>query len=188
VLDMTAPQPTTPSTPQVSYWQVPSSDRSPDVLIPALRARLVALVAALIVQATIALLGVLPNLPAAPGAPNPSDGYYYSDPGRPVTFWIQFAVIELIAALVVSLAFGPGVRFGRLPAIAKLILGLGFVVLPAVALVLGGTDAARTAASVSPAVAASSWLSTATFGTLFFGLPLVALVAPIGQATTKAGS
>jgi hypothetical protein len=185
---MTASQPTAPATSQVSHWQAPPSDRTPDVFMPALRARLVALVAALIVQATIALLGVLPDLPAAPDVRGLSDGYSYSDPGRPVTFWIQFAVIELIAAVVVSFAFGPGVRFGRLPAIAKLVLGLGFVVLPAVALVLGGADAARTAATVSPAVAASSWLSTATFGTLFFGLPLVALVAPIGQATTKAGS
>jgi fatty acid desaturase len=143
------------------------------------------LVAALAVQATIALLGVLPNVPSAPDLRDLSDGYYvgYS---QPVTFWVQFAMVEFIAAVVISLALGPGVRLSRVPAIAQLVLGLGFVLLPAAALVLGGIDAAQIAAKVGPAVAASSWLSTATFGILFFGLPLIALVAPAGRATTKA--
>jgi hypothetical protein len=171
--------PSEPATPQAtpSQWQVPASSGTDYQILPRLRARLVALVAALVVQATVALLGVLPNLPLAPDLRDLSDGYYTSY-SQPVSFWIQFAVIEFLAAVVISIAFGPGVRFGDVPAIGQLVLGLGFVVLPTAALVLGGIDAAQTAAKVSPAVAASSWLSTAFFGTLFFGLPLIALAAP----------
>jgi hypothetical protein len=142
----------------------------------------VALVAALIIQATIALLAVLPALPVAPVVPvvSDSDGYYtsYASYTQPPTFWVQFAVIEFIAAAVVALAFRPGVRLGDVPAIGRLVLMFGFVLLPAAAIVLGGIDAAQAAAKVSSAVAASSWLATATFGTLFFGLPLLALAAP----------
>lgn len=82
-----------------------------------------------------------------------------------------------MAALVVSLTFGPGVRVGDLPVAGRLVLGIGFVTVPAVAIVLGAIDAAQTAGGFSPAAAASSWLATAFFGTLFFGLPLVALTA-----------
>jgi hypothetical protein len=156
-------------------------------ILPSLRARIVALVAALVIQATIALLGVLPNLPLAPDLRGLSDDYYM-DYSQPVSFWVQFAVIEFIAAVVISLAFGPGIRFGKVPAIAQLVLLVGFVALPAAALVLGGIDAARVAGGYGPGVAATSWLSSAFFGTMFFGLPLVALVAPAGRTATKAVS
>jgi hypothetical protein len=184
---MTTPSEPTPPPPApethppspVSYWLPPSP--GPDYqLLPRLRARLVALVAALVVQATMALLGVLPALPVAHVVPDPD--MYYMSTSEPTTFWVQFAAIEFIAAVVISLAFGPGVRFGDVPAIGRLVLGLGFVVMPAAAIVLGGIDAARAAAAHSAAVAASSWLTSAVFGMLFFGLPLIALIAPVRRA------
>ena len=173
---MTASQPTPPQAVSGS-WQAPSSSVHDYQILPGLRARLVALVAALLVQATIALLGVLPALPVQSVAPD-LDYYSYS---QPVSFWAQLAVVEFLAAIVISLAFGPGVRFGDLPAIARLVLGLGFVVLPAAAVVLGGIDAARVAGYDS-AAAAASWLTTAVFGTLFFGLPIIAQTAPVRRA------
>jgi hypothetical protein len=179
---MTTPSQPTTTQATPSQWQVPASNGTDYQILPGLQARFVALVAALFIQATVALLGVLPGLPIAPNLRDLSDGYYTSY-SQPVSFWIQFAVIEFLAAVVISIAFGPGVRFGDVPAMGQLVLGLGFVVLPATALVLGGIDAAQAAAKVSPAVAASSWLSTATFGTLFFGLPLLALAAPTRRAT-----
>ena len=180
---MTMPtKPTDPLSVPGSQWQVPSSSGTDYQILPWLRSHVVVLVAALLVQATIALLGVLPNLPVAPVVTDP-DAYYY--PTQPVSFWAQFAVIEFIAAVVVALAFRPGARFGDVPAIVKVVLGLGFVVLPAAAIVLGGLDAAQTAGRISPTVAASTWLTTTFFGTLFFGLPLFALAAPGGRASTK---
>jgi hypothetical protein len=170
---MTASQPTPPQAVPGS-WQAPSSSAHDYQILPGLRARLVALVAALLVQATIAMLGVLPDLPVQSVTPD-LDYYSYS---QPVSFWAQFAVVEFLAAVVISLAFGPGVRFGDLPVIGRLVLGLGFVVLPAAAVVLGGIEAARAAAGYNSAAAASSWLTTAVFGTLFFGLPIIALTAP----------
>jgi hypothetical protein len=72
------------------------------------------------------------------------------------------------------------------PAIGRLILGLDFVVVPAAAIVLGAVDAAQAAALYSPAAAASSWLATAFFGTLFFGVPLIALAVPDSRAPPDA--
>jgi hypothetical protein len=174
---MTNPtEPTTPPAPPVSYWQQPSPTPShEDQLLPQLRARLVALVAALVIQATIALLGGLPALPVRLEQPD----VYYS---QSASFWVQFAVMEFLAAVVVSLAFGPGIRFGDLPAIARLILGVAFVAVPTAALVLGGIDAAQVARVHSSAAAASSWVATAEAGIMFFGLPLLALAAPRGRA------
>jgi hypothetical protein len=171
----TAPPPP-PQATHPSYWQVPPTGAPDWQILPRLRERLVALVAALVVQATIALLGVLPALPRMP---NMSDSYSAS---HPVSFWAQFAVIEFIAAVVVSLAFGPGVRFRDVPVIGRLALGRAFVALPAAAIVLGAVDAAQAAAAYGPAAAASSWLSTAFFGTLFFGLPLIVLAAHASRA------
>lgn len=180
---MTTVQPSPPESTHASYWQAPSSS-SPDYQIfPRLRARLVALVAALVVQATIALLGVLPELPGVPDPAGVSDSYAYASP--PVSFWFQFAVMEFIAAVVVSLAFGPVVRIGDVPVIGRLVLGLAFVAVPAVAVVLGAIDAAQAAAVYGPAAAASSWLATAFFGTLFFGLPLLALAIPASRAPSS---
>jgi hypothetical protein len=142
-------------------------------------------VAALVVQATIALLGVLPELPGVPDPARVSDSY--SDGSQPVSFWIQFAVVEFIAAVVVSLAFGRVVRIGNLPVIGRLVLGLGFVAVPAAAIVLGAVDAAQAAAGYGPTVAASSWLASAFFATLFFGLPLIALAVPASRAPSNPG-
>lgn len=170
---MTTQQPTPPEAARTTYWQAPTAPEAQ--IFPHLRTRLVALVAALVVQATIAVMGVLPRLP---GAAEPTDPYGLSTYGsQSVSFWIQFAVLEVLAALVVSLAFGPGVRIGDVPPVGRLVLGLAFVALPAAAIVLGAIDA-QAAGGFSPAVAASSWLTTAFFSTLFFGLPLLALVAP----------
>jgi hypothetical protein len=177
---MTMVQPTPPEATQASYWQPPSTS-SPDYqMLPRLRARLVALVAALVVQATIALFGMLPELPGVP-SPSVSDPYLY-DVSQPVSFWLQFAVMEFIAAIVVSLALGPVVRIGDLPAIGRLVLGLCFVAVPAGAIALGAIDAAQAATAYGPAAAASSWLKIGFFGTLFFGLPLIALAVPAARA------
>jgi len=180
---MTTPsEPTLPQAAPISQWQVPSARTSEDQILPWFRTHVVALVAALLVQATLAFLGVLPELPVQ--VPKSATTYY----SQPSMFWLQFATIEFIAAVVIALGFRPGVRLSDLPVIAQLVLGVGFVVLPTVAIVLGGLDVAQTAARVGPAAVASSWLSTATFGILFFSLPLIALVASAGRATTKAVS
>ena len=180
---MTAVPPTPPEASQASHWQPPSTT-SPDYqILPRLRARLVALVAALVVQATIALLGVLPQLPGVPDPADMSDSYFYTS--HLAHFWIQFAVVEFIVAVVVSVAFGPVVRIRDVPAIGRLILGLDFVVVPAAAIVLGAVDAAQAAALYSQAAAASSWLATAFFGTLFFGLPMLALAVPASRAPSN---
>jgi hypothetical protein len=168
---MSTDQPTHPQATQATYWQPTSS---PDYqILSHLRMRLVGLVAAMVVQSTIALLGVLPELPVAPGLVDESDTYYYAT--QPVSFWIQFAVIEFIAVVVVSLALGPGVRFANVPVIGRFVLGLAFVAVPAIAIVLGAFEAALAAGQSSPAAAASSWLATAFFAALFFGLPMIAL-------------
>jgi hypothetical protein len=177
---MTAVPPTPPAATQASHWQAPSASGPDYQILPRLRARLVALVAALVVQATIALLGVLPQLPGAPEPADMSDSYFYTS--HLANFWIQFAVVEFILAVVVSVAFGPVVRIRDLPAIGRLMLGLDFVVVPAVAIALGAIDAAQAAALYSPAAAASSWLASAFFGTVFFGLPLIALAVPASRA------
>ena len=177
---MTPAQRTPPEATQPGYWQAPSSS-SPDYqILPRLRARLVALVAALVVQATIALLGVLPELPGVPD-PSLSDPSFY-DVSHPVGFWIQFAMLEFLTAVVVSLAFGPVVRIGDVPVIGRLVLGLCFVAVPAAAIVIGAIDAAQAAAVSGPTAAASSWLTAGFFGTLFFGLPLIALAVPASRA------
>jgi hypothetical protein len=162
VLDMTASPSTAPTTPPVSHWQVPSSEPTPDVLIPALRRRLVALVAALVIQAAIAAIQILPDLPGR-------------DAGG---FWAKFAVLEFLTAAIVSGPFGPRVGPRDVPVIGLIVLALGFVVVPAIAIVLGGIDAARIAHIDGTTATVSSWLGTAFFATLFFGLPLIALAAP----------
>jgi hypothetical protein len=178
---MTTSQPTPPQAAPASYWQAPPSAGPDYQILDRLRARLVALVAALIVQATVAALAVLPGLPVVPATRDPD--MYYLAYSQPASFWVQFAAIEIITAVVVSFAFGPGVRLGDVPALGRLVLGLGFLVLPAVAVVVGGFDAAQAASRYSPAAGTSSVLTTAIFGTLFFGLPLIALVAPARRAT-----
>lgn len=170
---MTGAEPTQPQAPQASYWQAPSTATPTFDLFAALRARLVTLVGALVVQATIALTGMLPRVPGVPDPASLSDPYAY--PSQPTSFWVQFAVMGFIAAIVVSLAFGPGVRTADLSVAGRLVLGLGFVLLPAAAIVLGAIDGARAIGSYAPTVTASYWLSTAFFTTLFFGLPLIAL-------------
>jgi len=178
---MTTPsEPTPPQAAPANYWQAPPARPPEDHILPWFRTHVVALVAALLVLASVAFLGVLPDLPVQ--VPKSATTYY----SQPSMFWLQFATIEFIAAVVIALGFRPGVRLGDLPAIARPVLGLGFVVLPVAAIVLGGLDAAQTAAKVSQTAVASSWLSTATFGILFFSLPLVALVASAGRATTRA--
>lgn len=180
---MTTVQPTPPEATQASYWQPPSTTGPDYQILPRLRARLVVLVAALVVQATIALLGMLPELPGVPSS-SVSDPYFY-DVSQPVSFWLQFAVMEFIAAIVVSLALGPVVRIGDLPGIGRLVLGLCFVAVPAAMIVLGAIDAAQLAAVHGQAAAASSWLRSAFFGTLFFGLPLIALAVPAVRAPSS---
>lgn len=160
---MTASQPITSANPPASHWQVPSSDPAPDVLIPALRRRLVALVAALVIQASIAAIQILPDLPGRDAA----------------GFWAKFAVLEFLAAAIVSGAFGPRVGPRDVPVIGLLVLAIGFVVVPAIAIALGGMDAARIAHIDGTTATVSSWLGTAFFATLFFGLPLIALAAPL---------
>jgi hypothetical protein len=180
---MTTAEPSPPEATPANYWQAPSTSSPDHQILPRLRARLVALVAALVVQATIALLGVLPDLPRVPDPASASDWYAYSSP--PVSFWFQFAVVEFIVAVVVSLAFGPVVHIRDVPAIGRLVLGLDFVFVPAVAIVLGAIDAAQAAALYSAAAAASRWLATAFFGTVFFGLPLIALAVPASRAPSN---
>ena len=176
---MTTAGPTPPEATNANYWQA-TSTRSPDYqMLQRLRVRLVAVVAALVVQATIALLGVLPDLPRVPDPAGVSDWYEYSSPQ--VSFWFQFAVMEFVAAVVVSLAFGPVVRIRDVPVIGRLVLGLGFVAVPAAAIALGAIDAAQAAAANGPAAAASSWLATAFFAALFFGLPLITLAVPAAR-------
>lgn len=163
---MTTSQPTPPPVPQVNYWQGPSSGASGDVLIPQLRARLVALVAALVIQATIAAIQILPDLP-----------------GRGSTgFWAKFAVLEFVAAAILSAGFGPRVGLRDVPVIGRIVLAIGFLALPVVALALGGLDAARVAHIDGTAATVASWVGTAFFATVFFGLPLIALAAPIRPA------
>jgi hypothetical protein len=169
-------QPTPPATP-ASYWQMPSQNRPEFPGLSQLRARLVAVVAALVIQATIAIFDVLPHLPSTLPA---------SDWVQPTSFWVQFALIEFLAAAVISLAFGPGVRLRDLPAIALAVLCVGFLVLPVVALALGGIEAAHVAAAYGPAAAISSELTTLFFGTIFFGLPLIALATPTSRSPRAA--
>lgn len=158
---MNAPQ-TPPPAPPVTYWQPPSSDLPEFPGLRQLRARLVALVAALVIQATIAACDVLPRLPGS----------------HTTAFWAQFALLEFVAAVVISLAFGPGVGLRDLPAIIWVVLGVAFVVVPAAAVLLGGVEAFNTAAAHGPATALASELATGFFATIFFGLPMIALAAP----------
>ena len=85
---------------------------------------------------------------------------------------------------MVSLALGPVVRLRDVPVIGRLVLGLAFVAVPAAAIALGAIDAAQAAAPHGPSAAASSWLTTAFFGTLFFGLPLIVLAADASRASS----
>lgn len=173
---MFANQPTATGGSAPTYWQAPPVSGPESQVFAGLRVRLVGLVAAMVVQATIALLGVLPDVPSVSVVADASESFYYFA-SQPLSFWVQFAVIELIAALVISLSFGPGVRLSDVPVVGRLVLGLGFVAIPAFAVVLGAIDVAQAAAEASPAAAASGWLTVAFFGTLFFGLPLIALMA-----------
>jgi hypothetical protein len=179
---MTTVQPTPPGAKPASYWQAPSTSSPENQILRRLRVRLVAVVAALAVQATIALLGVLPALPRGSDPAGAFDPYSYAP--DPVSFWIQFAAMEFIAAVVVSLAFGPVVRISDVPVIGRLVLGLGFVAVPAAAILLGAIEAAHAAAAYGPGPAVSSWLASAFFGTLFFGLPLIALAVPASRASS----
>jgi hypothetical protein len=144
------------------------------MIVAGLRSRLVALVFALVVQATIALLGVLPSLPQGRDVFDGTTGTYVYG-SQQANFWVQFAVVEFVTAVVVSFAFGPGVRFRDLPGIARVALVLGFGVLPLAAIVLGTVAAAQAAGRTDALAAASTWLATGLFGTLFFGVPLIAL-------------
>jgi hypothetical protein len=168
-------EPTLPAAP-ASYWQMPSQNHPEFPGLAQLRARLVAVVAALVIQATFAMFDVLPHLPST----QPTNEW-----AQPPSFWVQFALIEFLAAAVISLAFGPGARLRDLPAIALAVLGVGFLVLPVVALALGGMEAAHVAAAYGPAAAISSELTTLLFGTIFFGLPLIALAAPNSRARRR---
>jgi hypothetical protein len=159
-------QATPPPAPPVSHWQMPSPDRPEFPGLPTLRERLVALVAALVVQATIAALDVLPHLPGDQWA----------------GFWARFALIEFLAAMVISIAFGPGVGLRDLPAIGRVVLAVGFVVVPAGAVVLGGWDEVQYAATYGATAAAASELGIAFFATIFFGLPIIALAGPVRRA------
>jgi len=166
--------------PAPTYWQAPQPWNPESQVLARLRARLVGVVAALVLQATIALLGVLPKFPGVTDAGGTFDAY--ATASQPVSFWIQFAVLELLAAIVVSLAFGPAVRLGDVPAIGRLVLGAAFVMVPAAAIVLGEIEAAHTALYYGPAGPASSWLGAAFSATLFFGLPLIAMRIPAPRA------
>jgi len=178
---MTTVGPTPPGAPVPNYWQVGPSNGPETQLLPGLRSRLVALVAAMLVQATIAVLGVLPDLP---GMLDTTASTSYAV--HPDSFWAQFAVVELIAAVVVSLAFGPVVRLRYVPVIGRLVLGFAFVVVPTIAIVLGAVTAATNAAAATPTEVASGWLATLFFATLFFGLPVLVLAAD-GRRVRPAG-
>src|SRR5689334_2916456 len=167
---MTSWPPVPPQAPNPVYWQVPAAAPKDDVILPQLRRRFVALVAALAIQGIIALLGVLPALPVAP----PTEAAY-GPAGPAAIFWAQFAVLEFIAAVIVSAAFGPVVHLRDIPLVGVAVLGLCFVAVPAVAIALGAIDVADKAAASGPDAAISSWLTTVFFTALFFGLPLLAL-------------
>lgn len=170
---MTGTEATPPTVPQASYWQAASTTRPEFDLIDALRSRLVGLVGALVVQGSIALMGMLPRVPGVPDPRSVSDPYSY--PNEPTSFWVQFAVMSFVAAIVVSLAFGPGVRLADLATAGRVVLGLSFLVVPAIAIVVGAIDGARGLGAYDASVAPSYWLSTAFYSVLFFGLPLIAL-------------
>ncbi len=180
---MATDNPTPRNARPASYWPPPSTGSPDGQFLARFRLRFVAVVAALVVQATIAFLGVLPDLPGFRDPAGSAASYAYAS--LPVSFWMQFAVVESIAALVVSFAFGPIVRLRDVPVFGRLVLGFSFVVVPAVAIVLGALDAAQDASSYGPAAVASSWLTTVLFGTLFFGLPLLALGDPASPAPTS---
>ena len=167
---MTNWPPVPPDAPNPVYWQVPAATARDDVIPPQLRARFAALVAALAIQGIIALLGVLPALPVAPPVESA-----HGTAGPAAIFWAQFALLEFFAAVIVSAAFGPVVHLRDVPVIGAAVLGLCFVVIPAVAITLGAIDVADNAAGYGTTAAASSWLTTVFFTTLFFGLPLLAL-------------
>ena len=166
-------QPAATQSPQIAaqptqtYWQPPSAALPEIPGLAAARERLVGLVAALVIQATIAAIAVLPSLPGAP--PDES-----GQPG----FWVQFALVELIVAAVISFAYGPGVRIGDLPWVARMVLALAFVIVPAAALAAGAWAALEDAAARGSDDLVSTGLATAFFATIFFGLPLIALAAP----------
>lgn len=170
-----------PPSPAQGYWRAPTP-AAPEVPgLAAARARLVGLVAALVLQATIAALAVLPALPTLPTPP----AEYLDGSGQP-GFWMQFALVELIVAAVISFAYGPGVGIRDLPWIAQTVLALAFLVVPAAAFAAGATQALRDAAALGAAYVVSASLTMAFFAIVFFGLPLVALAAPSShrRATT----
>ena len=168
-----------------SQWIQPSAE---PVRVPGLdlaRSRLVGLIAALVLQATIALVASLPEPPGAFG------------------FWARFAFLELVVAVVLSFTHGPGVAVRDLHPAAAAVLAFAFVVVPSAAITIGAMDAlheadlaSRAAALPDPtqtfdwtgvlaevdlsgrAVALSSVVQTVFLTIVFFGLPLIALVAP----------
>jgi hypothetical protein len=156
-----------PASSTTGYWQ-PATPVLPEVPgLAGARERLVGLVAALVLEATIAALAVLPTLPAE----------HLKESGQP-GFWMQFALVGSIAAAVISFAYGPGVGIRDLPWVARIFLALAFFIVPAAAFAAGATQALRNAGVLGAADLVSTSLTTAFFAVVFFGLPLVVLAAP----------
>jgi hypothetical protein len=170
---MDAVQPDPPTT--QTYWQTPGHQDPTDELVARLRTRVVALVAALVIQALIALFGVLPAVTTTDWT-RVSDSSWYEP--QPVSFWLQFAVLEFLAAVVVSLGLGPVVRVRTVPLIGRLVLGAAFVAVPAALIALRTVEQVRSAYQAGTTAAATSLLTTTFFTILFFGLPLIALAVP----------
>jgi hypothetical protein len=202
----TAPQQWTPT--PASQWQPPSqwqqiyhwpapppqapSEPHPSQLFATARVHLVGLVAALVLQATIALVASLPEPPGA------------------FDFWARFALLELAVAVVLAFTHGPGVSVRALHPAAVAVLALAFVVVPAAAITVGAIDALHEAdlasrAAALPdvtqtldwtgvlaevdlsgrAVGLSTAIETVFLTIVFFGLPLIALVAPRRDAPVE---
>jgi hypothetical protein len=173
---------------QIHHWPAPPQARPephPSQLLAAARAHLVGLVAALVLQATIALVASLPEPPGA------------------FDFWARFALLELAVAVVLAFTHGAGVAVRDLHPAAAAVLAFAFVVVPAAAIMVGAIDALHEADLTSQAAALpdvtqtfdgtgvlaevdlsgravnlSSAIQTVFLTIVFFGLPLIALVAP----------
>src|SRR5438045_46132 len=103
-----------PTAPE-SYWRpTPTEPPSLQPILVGMRRRFVALVAALVLQATIAAVSVLP----------PLSGRYASE------FWGQFALVELLVAAVIALLLAPGAGPTDLPWIGRIFLVVAFVGVP----------------------------------------------------------
>ena len=166
-------------------WQWPAWPAAPAPAatpsLDGLRERLSGTVAALLVQATIALLGVLPRLPDLEARITRSP-YDYTPS---IEFWTEFAVVAIVAAIVISAAQGARVAVGDLPIAVRLVLLIAFVGLPAIAILLGSVDLLRQAATYGSAAAFATGIRIAFFAAIFFGLPLVAVLAPNGPRSNE---